>query len=90
MGLKLLEPTKMPDPLGYQSRQRLLGENTGVEFIVRQRTLHRVLAFIGRSIDDVVNDPITKNKVRGYFKLSKQIERSSEVTELERQWNNIK
>jgi hypothetical protein len=79
----------MPDPLGYQSRRQLAGENTGVEFIMRQRALHRILAFIGRSIDDVVNDPIAKNQVRGYFKLSKQIERSSEVTELEKQWNNV-
>jgi len=77
----------MPDPLGYQSRQRLVGEDTGIEFVVRQRALHRVLAFTGRSIDDVVNDPIAKNQVRGYFKLAKQIERSSEVTELEKQWN---
>jgi hypothetical protein len=77
----------MPDPLGYQSRQRLVGEDTGIEFVVRQRALHRVLAFTGRSIDDVVNDPIAKNQVRGYFKLAKQIERSSKVTELEKQWN---
>jgi len=77
----------MPDPLGYQSRQRLVGADTGIEFVVRQRALHRVLAFLGRSIDDVVNDPIAKNQVRGYFKLAKQIERSSEVTELEKQWN---
>jgi hypothetical protein len=77
----------MPDPLGYQSLPRLPAAQTGIEFVMRQRSLHRVLAFIGRSIDDVVNDPIAKNQVRGYFKLVKQIERSSEVTELERQWN---
>ena len=79
----------MPDPFGYQSPARLTSRETGVEFVLRQRVLQRVLAFIGRSIDDVVNDPIAKNQVRGYFKLSKQIERSSEVTELEKQWNGI-
>jgi hypothetical protein len=79
----------MPDPLGFQSPERLTQSDTGIEFLLRQRTLHRVLAFIGRSIDDVVNDPIAKNQVRGYFKLSKQIERAGEVTELERQWNNV-
>ncbi len=79
----------MPDPLGFQPQPRLTAGETGVEFVLRQRTLHRVLAFIGRSIDDVVNDPIAKNQVRGYFKLSKQIERAGEVTELEKQWNGL-
>jgi hypothetical protein len=37
-----------------------------------------------------VNDPIAKNEVLGYFKLSKQIDRASEVRELERQWNPLR
>ena len=57
-----------------------------VERVV-QRPLNRVLAFIGRTIDDVVNDPIVKNQVYGYYKLHRQIERTSEIRELERQWN---
>jgi hypothetical protein len=57
-----------------------------VERVV-QRPLNRVLAFIGRSIDDVVNDPIVKNQVYGYYKLHRQIERTAEVRDLERQWN---
>ena len=77
----------MADSLGFGSLVRLTPSATGVEFVVRQRHLHRVLAFTGRSIDDVVNDPIVKNQVRGYFKLAKQIERAGEVTELEKQWN---
>jgi hypothetical protein len=52
-----------------------------------QRPLHRVLAFIGRSIDDVVNDPFAKNQVYGYYKLLRQVERAGEVRDLERQWN---
>ena len=52
-----------------------------------QRPLHRVLAFARRSIDDVVNDPIAKNEVMGYYKLFRQVERASEVRDLERQWN---
>ena len=48
-----------------------------------------MLAFIGRTIDDVVNDPIVKNQVYGYYKLYRQIERSSEVRDLERQWNPL-
>jgi hypothetical protein len=57
-----------------------------VERVV-QRPLNRVLAFLGRSIDDVVNDPIVKNQVYGYYKLHRRVQRASEVRELERQWN---
>jgi hypothetical protein len=54
---------------------------------VIQRRLSRVLSFTRLTIDDVVNNPIAKNQVLGYWKLSKQIDRRSETTELERQWN---
>jgi hypothetical protein len=57
-----------------------------VERVV-QRPLNRVLAFLGRNIDDVVNDPIVKNQVYGYYKLHRQVGRAGEVRELERQWN---
>ena len=58
-----------------------------IEEVVVQRPLHRVLSFLGRSIDDVVNDPIVKNQVYGYYKLHRQVRRAGEVRELERQWN---
>jgi hypothetical protein len=58
-----------------------------IERFVVQKPLHRVLAFIGRDIDDVVNDRIVKNQVIGYYKLHKQVERACEVTDLERAWN---
>ena len=37
----------------------------------------------------VVNDPIAKREVFGYYKLAKQITRAGEVGELERQWNSV-
>ena len=78
------------DSLGFGGaplrRQESLDRN---EYVLTQRPLSRILAFTRRSIDDVVNDPIAKNEVYGYFKLSKQIERSVEVRELERQWNAV-
>jgi len=37
------------------------------EHVVIQRPLRRVLAFTRRTIDDVINDPIARNEVRGYF-----------------------
>ena len=55
--------------------------------VVIQRRLSRVLAFTRLTIDDVVNNPIAKRQVLGYWKLSKQVDRSSETRELERQWN---
>ena len=49
--------------------------------------LNRVLAFTRLTIDDVVNNPIAKNQVQGYFKLSKMIDRRCEIVDLEKQWN---
>ena len=62
------------------------GPDPLVERVV-QRPLNRVLAFLGRTINDVVNDPIVKNQVYGYYKVHRQVERASEVRDLERQWN---
>jgi len=52
-----------------------------------QRALRRVLDFTGKSIDDVVNDPMAKRVVQGYFKLHKWVQREVEIGDLERQWN---
>jgi hypothetical protein len=71
---------------------RLVPNDAGdarTEFVLVQRPLQRILAFTRRSIDDVVNDPIAKNEVLGYFKLHRQIQRSVETRELERQWNSV-
>lgn len=57
-----------------------------VQHVIVNR-LNRVLAFTRLTIDDVVNSPIAKNQVRGYFKLSKLIDRRSEIIDLEKQWN---
>jgi hypothetical protein len=61
--------------------------NMATRRVVIQDRLNRVLAFTQLTIDDVVNNPIAKNQVLGYYKLSKQIGRSGEIGELERQWN---
>jgi hypothetical protein len=71
---KRLQSIDLPDP---------------TEYTVVQRPLRRVLAFTGRSIDDVVNNPIVKREILGYYKLHKQIHRSGEARDLERQWNDI-
>ena len=73
--------------LGIPSPRAPRHDADRTEHVMIQRPLQRVLAFRGRSIDDVVNDRLVKNEIVGYWKLYKQIERSSEVVDLERQWN---
>lgn len=68
----------LPNPVG-----------TGTEFVLTQRPLRRIMAFAGRSIDDVVNCPIAKREVARYFKVSRRMKRRIEVLELESQWNEL-
>ncbi len=76
--------------LGFGMRGFDGGSGDSYTYVQRQSPLRGIFAFIGRSIDDVINDPIARQEVRGYFKLHKQIERSCQVTELERQWNSLR
>jgi hypothetical protein len=55
-------------------------------YVILKR-LTRILAFTHLTIDDVVNNPIAKNQVRYYYKVAKQIDRQSEIIDLEKQWN---
>ncbi len=57
------------------------------ERLVIQKALDRILAFTGLTIDDVVNSPIARNKVRAFYKLHRWIDRESDILDLERQWN---
>ena len=75
------------NPLGFGTPRLSIKGGPDVERVVQQRPLQRVLAFLGNSIDDVVNDPIVRNKVFGYYKLQRQADRAMEVSELERWWN---
>ena len=56
-------------------------------YVEVDRPLRRVLAYTRRSIDDVVNSPVAKAEVLGYYKLSKWIQRRSEIVDLDRQWS---
>jgi hypothetical protein len=79
----------MSDHLGIRRLRVRAPDGARIEHVILQRPLHRVLAFTRRTIDDVINDPIARNQVRAYFKLHKWVHRASEISELERQWNNI-
>ena len=77
--------------LGGGTGHGSLDAGTGqlMEHVLIQRPLERVLMLCRRSIDDVVNSPLVKNEVLGYWKVYKQIHRRSEVLQLERQWNPL-
>lgn len=75
--------------LGFSTPQKLADAEPKVSYVMRERALRRVLNFTGRTIDDVVNNPIVKNEVLGYYKLHKFIHRRTEIRELERQWNTV-
>jgi hypothetical protein len=68
-----------------------LPDSTGpwTEHVIVRRPLQRVLAFTGKSIDDVVNSPIVKNQVLGYYKLHRWVDRECEISDLERAWNPL-
>ena len=72
--------------LGFGSSVLRREEGDRTEHIIVQRPLHRILAFTRRTIDDVVNDPIAKREVLGFYKLHKFVDRRCEIVELERQW----
>jgi hypothetical protein len=61
----------------------------GTAHVQPQRVLRRVLAFTGHTIDDVINDPLARRKVAGYYKLHHWVQRQTEIGDLERQWNRL-
>jgi hypothetical protein len=71
--------------LGAAPRSR--PDGAAVEYVLIQRPLQKIMAFRGRTIDDIVNDRIVKIEIYGYWKLDRQIMRSNEIVDLERQWS---
>jgi hypothetical protein len=76
--------------LGFRTSPRLVDAEPKISYVMRERALRRVLNFMGRTIDDVVNNAIVKNEVLGYYKLHKFINRRVEIRDLESQWNSIR
>jgi hypothetical protein len=70
---------------GHLDRQ----EASAIEYVIVQRALDRILAFTGRTIDDVINDPIARRQVAGYYRLYRQVQRGCETVDLERWWNGL-
>lgn len=79
----------MPDPLSLHGLFHQPAPAGGLTHVLSERRLARVLAFSGKSIDDVVNCGVCKRLVAGYFKLDRQVARRIEMLELENQWNPL-
>ena len=80
-----------PNPFNFGRRHAPPPPGGGrTEIVQLQNALRRVLSFTGHTIDDVVNDPIAKAKVLGFYKLHRWVERENETSELERQWNPLR
>ena len=76
------------DPLGAGAGPAVSGSSDHLRQIsMVALALHRVLEFTGHSIDEVINDPIVRNEVVGYYKLYRYVERRCEAVDLERWWN---
>jgi hypothetical protein len=59
------------------------------KLVVVQKSLRRILAFTGLSIDDVVDSPFAKREVIKYYKVDRTVSRRTEILELEEQWNSF-
>ena len=62
-------------PSGFDSS---LGGITDVQFVRMQEAriaLHRVMEFTRYSIDDVINEPIAKFRVRYFYKINRIVDR---------------
>lgn len=60
-----------------------------IEYVQRSNEMRRLLAFAGRSIDEVVNCPVARREVISYFRIGHQMRRLTEIDALERQWNPL-
>jgi|GEM_PF-3332268 len=62
-------------PSGFDST---LGGITDAQFVRMQESriaLHRVMEFTRYSIDDVINEPMAKFRVRYYYKINRVVDR---------------
>ena len=75
------------NPFDLTPRRRAVADPGRTEHVEVQRPLRQVLGFTGRTIDDVVNSPVAKAQVLGYYKLRCWVRRRSEIVDLDRQWS---
>jgi len=79
----------MADPLFMQPAEHAVELSPEMTYVMSERRMSRLLAFAGRSIDDVVNCGVSKRLVAGYFKLDRGVARRRAELDLEAQWNPL-
>ncbi len=75
--------------LGIYGSRRAAHEPAPQHLLVLERPLQKLLEFTHRSIDDVVNCPLAKREVLGYYKLQQQIRRNDEAYQLDKWWGGV-
>jgi len=75
-------PLSFRRPIGFEQQ-----EDNALVHVQPQRQFRRLLAFAGRTIDDIVNSPLDKRDIFNWYRMSLKMERRLEVLELEQQWN---
>ncbi|MEM1013693.1 MAG: hypothetical protein AAGI46_15910 [Planctomycetota bacterium] len=58
-----------------------------VERQAEARRLDRVLSFCGLNLSDVLSSSVERRRVAFYLSIDREVERTGEVLDLERQWN---
>lgn len=78
----------MSDPLPT-SPVNIVRTRDALVYIQASQPMQRLLSFAGRTMDEVVNCPVARRHVTIYYRVGRQIERTCEAIELERQWNPL-
>ena len=77
------------DSLGFRKLTFGQPDEAAVVRVIVNNPINRIMSFLGLSIHDVVNCRIAKNKVKGYYRLTKWMDREADRAELEKQWNPL-
>lgn len=74
---------------GFGRYDHLAPGGPGIEQVMQAAGFERLLAFAYTDWDEFLICPVTRNRVLIYARIGREIERMSEVTELEEQWNPL-
>lgn len=70
-------------PSGFESSLSAITDVQNIRIQEARIALHRVMEFTRYSIDDVINEPIAKFRVRYYYKINRVVDRYLKMKEEE-------
>ena len=70
-------------PSGFDSTLSAITDVQNIRIQEARIALHRVMEFTRYSIDDVINEPIAKFRVRYYYKINRVVDRYLKMKEEE-------